>query len=268
MSWNPAGEDGCEIPGDAPGGSGGHWDGWPSAQTIRQTLSLQASDGSRRYELSYESRADGLGRVVVTGCDANGEVVADLRGDVLPAAIPLIAQLLMRMAGATPGDRRPPAPAGPATVVPGPRAPRTGELWGREETEQLVAAHREGADPAQIARRLERSEKSVRWKLYGLRLALYPEDLVSASRAAAPAGRPKPEKAYTVEEVQRQYPNAYKRWTSEEDDALKARCAEGASLAELAEEFGRNKGAIASRLLKLGAEGPAAEEAQEFGGDW
>jgi hypothetical protein len=37
-------------------------------------------------------------------------------------------------------------------------------------------------------------------------------------------------------------------------------------LAELAQEFGRNKGAIASRLMKIGAVGPAAHEAQEFGG--
>ncbi|MFF2619009.1 hypothetical protein [Kitasatospora sp. NPDC058046] len=241
-------------------------DDWITEQSTRRTFSACSPDGSRRYELSYESCADGPGRVAVTGCDANGEVVADLRGEVLPTDLPLIAQLLMRMAGAAPGGCHTPAPAGPATAVSGPRASRTGELWGREETEQLVAAHREGADPAQIARRLERSEKSVRWKLYGLRLAPYPEDLVSAPRTAPPAGL-EPEKAYTVEEVRREYPSAYKRWTAEENDALKARCAEGASLAELAEEFGRKQGAIASRLLKLGAEGPAAEEAREYGGD-
>ncbi|MER7674668.1 hypothetical protein ABTY61_40280 [Kitasatospora sp. NPDC096128] len=240
------------------------WSGRATVQSVRQTLSACTPDGSRRYELTYECEAGAQDRVSITGCDRNGELVTELRGEALLADAPVIAQLLLHAADTAAGHRQPAAP-GRGAPVPFPRAPRAGELWDREETERLANAYREGADPAQIAHRLGRSEKSVRWKLYGLRLVPCPEDLVPAPGTTASVG-PESEKAYTVEEVRRQYPSAYKRWTSEEDDALKARCAEGASLAELAEEFGRNEGAIASRLLKLGAEGPAAEEAQEYGG--
>ena len=67
-------------------------------------------------------------------------------------------------------------------------------------------------------------------------------------------------------EKRKTHPNAYKPWTDQEEEDLAARCAQGVLLAELAQEFGRNKGAIASRLMKIGAVGPAAHEAQEFGG--
>jgi len=73
-------------------------------------------------------------------------------------------------------------------------------------------------------------------------------------------------KAYTVEEKRQTHPNAYKPWTREDDEHLADRCAEGASLADLSAEFGRNLGAIASRLIKIGAAGPALEEAEEYGG--
>nr|WP_144298910.1 hypothetical protein [Streptomyces sp. TLI_235] len=69
-----------------------------------------------------------------------------------------------------------------------------------------------------------------------------------------------------MEEKRREHPNAYKRWTPEEDTNLGLRCARGVSLSALSEECGRNEGAIASHLLKIDAEGPAVEEAREFGG--
>ncbi|MFE7582430.1 hypothetical protein ACFU5Y_12845 [Streptomyces gardneri] len=92
---------------------------------------------------------------------------------------------------------------------------------------------------------------------------VYPGDLVPAPRT--PAEREEP-KAYTVEDKRRVYPNAYKPWEPADEQRLAERCAQGVSLLDLSKEFGRNEGAIASRLVRIQAEGPAAEEAWEYGG--
>ncbi|MFI9740989.1 hypothetical protein [Streptomyces sp. NPDC052494] len=88
-------------------------------------------------------------------------------------------------------------------------------------------------------------------------------DFVPAPRTPAAPEEPK---AYTVEEKRRLYPNAYKPWEPADEQRLAERCAQGVSLHDLSQEFGRNEGAIASRLLKIQAEGPAVEEAWEYGG--
>ncbi|MFJ2093801.1 hypothetical protein ACIOEW_31680 [Streptomyces sp. NPDC087901] len=75
-----------------------------------------------------------------------------------------------------------------------------------------------------------------------------------------------PLKAYTVLEKRQAHRNAYQRWTPDEEEDLLNRCAQGVSLSALAEMFGRGEGAIASRLMKVDAVGPAADEAVEFGG--
>lgn len=55
-----------------------------------------------------------------------------------------------------------------------------------------------------------------------------------------------------LEEIRKRYPNAYRPWTAEQESLLVARHAEGASLAELAEEIGRQPGGIEARLERLG----------------
>jgi len=57
--------------------------------------------------------------------------------------------------------------------------------------------------------------------------------------------------AYTIEEKRAQYPNAYRLWTTEDDNRLLQLSVSGKSLTELCEIFGRNHGAITSRLRKL-----------------
>lgn len=62
----------------------------------------------------------------------------------------------------------------------------------------------------------------------------------------------KPEKAYSVEQIRTQHPQAYRPWT-EDDDVLLAHCFDKSmSVSELAKKFGRNEGAIRSRLKKIG----------------
>ena len=57
---------------------------------------------------------------------------------------------------------------------------------------------------------------------------------------------------YSVEECRREYPNAYDPWTEEDDARLTEWWREGLSLDEIADSFGRKRGAIISRLKKLG----------------
>ena len=61
----------------------------------------------------------------------------------------------------------------------------------------------------------------------------------------------KQQKAYTIEEKRVKNPNAYRSWTKEDDALLLQLSASGKSLTELFEIFGRNHGAITSRLRKL-----------------
>ena len=59
-------------------------------------------------------------------------------------------------------------------------------------------------------------------------------------------------KKYSVKNVRREYPNAYKKWTKNEDQKLVQEYKNGRSISELADSHGRKKGAIRSRLKKLG----------------
>ena len=66
-----------------------------------------------------------------------------------------------------------------------------------------------------------------------------------------PADTPKQKKAYTMEEKRIKHPNAYRPWTKEDDAKLLQLSVSGKSIPELCEIFGRNEGAIISKLKKL-----------------
>jgi len=53
------------------------------------------------------------------------------------------------------------------------------------------------------------------------------------------------------EKVRNKYPNAYRPWAESQDEELRELFERGLSISELSEIFGRNKGAIKSRLIKL-----------------
>ncbi len=61
-------------------------------------------------------------------------------------------------------------------------------------------------------------------------------------------------KRFSLENQRTKYVNAYKPWTSEDDLKFETLRLAGKSVAELAGIFGRNKGAIYSRLKKFGLE--------------
>lgn len=78
---------------------------------------------------------------------------------------------------------------------------------------------------------------------------------------AAPEAMPKTEErpregvggeTYSVEEMRATHRNAYAPWTEEDDARLEQEARAGGTIDELAQRFGRNQGAIQSRLRKLG----------------
>ncbi len=60
------------------------------------------------------------------------------------------------------------------------------------------------------------------------------------------------EPVYSVYAARQEHPNAYDPWTEEADDQLRQMWAEGISVHEIADHFGRKSSAIITRMKKLG----------------
>jgi len=58
-------------------------------------------------------------------------------------------------------------------------------------------------------------------------------------------------KTYSVEKIRQVHKQAYAPWTTEDDNKLELLYCEGKKTKELAQVFGRNEGAINSRIKKL-----------------
>ena len=58
-------------------------------------------------------------------------------------------------------------------------------------------------------------------------------------------------KAYSVEKIRETHKQAYLPWTTEDDNKLELLFCEGKKVKDLAQIFGRNEGAISSRIKKL-----------------
>ncbi|MFI6494284.1 hypothetical protein [Streptomyces sp. NPDC050564] len=235
----------------------------PAMRPAPQAVRLELGDTHRRYSLSADPTEDGRLELTVLICSTDGVIHGELTGEVDPRDLGDIGRIVTAAATLcpTPEPPGPPPPTTPAATQV--KATRAGAPWTPEAEQYLIDAHRAGTSLQHMALELGRSENSIRWKLHGLKLAPHPADLVPSRHTAT---APEPPKAYTVEDKRKAHPNAYMPWTDQDEQYLAARCAQGASLAQLAREFGRNEGAIASRLMKIGAVGPAADAAPEFGG--
>lgn len=242
----------------------------PATTQDTTTMKLEIGGRHRRYNLHADFLPEGRAEITVVVCTPDGVIHGELTGEVDAHDLGEIGRLLASAAATAAATASLAAPSSApssasssAAPPPGVKATHRGQAWTPQAVAYLQEHHRAGKSPEQLAEELGRSENSIRWKLYGLKLAPYPGELVPAPR---PEAEPEEPKAYTVEEKRQLYPHAYKPWKPEDEQRLAERCAQGASLPELSQEFGRNEGAIASRLLKIGAEGPAAEEAWEYGG--
>lgn len=59
-------------------------------------------------------------------------------------------------------------------------------------------------------------------------------------------------KTFNIEAIRQIHPRAYEPWNKEEDEQLRQRYQQGATIANLVDEFLRQPSAIRSRLKKLG----------------
>jgi len=60
------------------------------------------------------------------------------------------------------------------------------------------------------------------------------------------------EKSYDVEAIRKEFNQANRPWSKDDDDYLRKRFLEGAAISDLVSEFGRQSGGIQSRIKKLG----------------
>ncbi|MFE7113986.1 hypothetical protein ACFU99_00965 [Streptomyces sp. NPDC057654] len=218
---------------------------------------LQIYADDRRYDLDAEPLDDGRIEVNVIISSAGGEICGDLTGEVDGTDLAPLSRLLNAAAGVCLPS---PSPA-PSAPAPSDKPVHRGAPWTEELLERLRAAHAEGKDTAALAAEFGRGEASIRWKLHHLKLEPFPDDLVPGRRALPTPEQPK---AYTVADKREANPNAYKEWKPEDDQLLARRSAQGAGIPELSQEFGRGEGAVIGRLNKIGAIGPAADEAARY----
>ncbi|AOR29925.1 hypothetical protein BFF78_01480 [Streptomyces fodineus] len=233
----------------------------PGAETAPPRVTLEVVEAGRRYCLAVEPAIEGRAEVTVLVCSADGVIQGELTGELPLADLGAMGRLITAAAAASADSaaataasstaRASPA-AGAAGAADGGRAVRPGAAWTPEDEERLCRLHQSGKEVAELAGELGRSENAIRWKLYSLKLAPYPADLVPAPRHSASvqaqAAQPK---AYTVAEKRQSHPRAYERWSPEEDERLARMHADEVPVAEMARELGRNEGAIASRLEKI-----------------
>ena len=73
-----------------------------------------------------------------------------------------------------------------------------------------------------------------------------------AKATVAAGGGAAPGTGERLAKLREQYPNAYRPWSEGDDDKLKEMFEGGSTPANLSKEFGRQKGSIRSRLIKLG----------------
>lgn len=88
------------------------------------------------------------------------------------------------------------------------------------------------------------------------RVMIFQENLdtfcVGFQKALAFLGIENKPKANKFDAVRRKFPKAYQRWTTNDDETLRKKYAEGLSIAKLAEFFQRQPSAIESRLVRMG----------------
>ncbi|MGW6569278.1 hypothetical protein [Streptomyces sp. NPDC054975] len=203
---------------------------------------VEITHEGHHYQLTLTPQPHGQSHATILVLSPGGEILSSIDGPLSHTDLQPISDLLRAAAQLPPPGAHAALPANGDI-----RATRNGQPWTTEDLDRLAAYHAAGTEPAQTARHLNRTERSVRFKLHQLRLAPFPADQITPPAQPLPAAEP----AYSVEEIRRTHPRAYQRWTPEEDARLAERHTQGASLPELIEEFGRNEGAITSRLAVL-----------------
>lgn len=203
-----------------------------------------AENGSR-YALTGTRAGNGQLTVELTVSTDQGEIRAELCGAVSDDDLQPLARLLEAASRALPGSCTPAVPS-----------PPTGGPWTPQEGAHLAARFRQERDFGTLAAEFGRSRGAIYAELKRQQLISAPQQRTTPKDEAAPTTSP------ILQQRRLIHRNSHARWSDEDDQWLSRRCAEGATNAELCEEFGRSKQAIENHLLKVGATGPAADEAR------
>lgn len=131
---------------------------------------------------------------------------------------------------------------------------RSQEPWKQMEQDLLAKALPHTNDLKFLSIVFQRSENAI--QMEARRLMAERKDLRTAcSLAPKRADHAEPvveaPKAYSVAKLRVAHAHAYARWTEEDDERLEQLFCEGRKIKELAAIFGRDTGAISSRIRKL-----------------
>lgn len=120
--------------------------------------------------------------------------------------------------------------------------------------EQALKVHPAILERDQAFRSASASADEIFSKLPTEELAALHQNFVKACGGHEPDPDAKKEPAgkSKLEKLREKHPNAYRPWSKEDDDKLQTMFEEGAKVAALVKEFGRQRGSIHARLIKLG----------------
>jgi hypothetical protein len=213
----------------------------PTAPAPMPCLESAFTEAGRRYVLTGTRCDKGQLTLEVTISSGQGAIQGDLCGAVTDDDLEPLARLLESAARTL---------ASPAPIPP----PRQSTEWAPADSTRLASRFRQERDFGVLSAEFGCTRGSIYQELQRQGLIRTP-----GSEHTTPANRPLSEAMQQRRMVHR---NSHTRWSEEEERQLARRCAEGALTPELSTEFGRSEQAIESRLLKITAVGPAADEAR------
>lgn len=199
------------------------------------------TDDGRRYVLTGTRCDNGQLTLELTISSERGDIQGELCGAVTPDDLAPLARLL-DAASCTLNT--------PAAIP----QPRQGGGWSPGDSARLAARFRQERDFTILAAEFGCSRGAIYQELTRQELIRTP-----GSDRTTPASRPLSD---AMQQRRQTHPNSHARWNDDEERQLARRCAEGVLTPELSTEFGRSEQAIDARLLKIGAVGPAADQAR------
>ncbi|WLQ45637.1 hypothetical protein P8A22_38100 (plasmid) [Streptomyces laculatispora] len=206
------------------------------------SLENSLTQNGRLYALTATRDANGNLTTEITVTNNHGEIQAELRGTLNLTDLQPLARLLH-------------------ATTPNP-APPTGSherTWSPADSTRLANRFCEERDFGVLSEEFNCRRNDVYRRLLELELIAPP----AQRRPGQPTQpQPAPTPSPVLQQRRLQHSNSHARWTEQEEAELARHCANGASVAQLSQEFGRSELAIESRLLKIGAEGPAADLAR------
>jgi hypothetical protein len=199
------------------------------------------TEDGRRYVLTGTPCDNGQLTLECTISGERGDIHGELCGAVTADDLAPLARLL---------DAASRTRTIPAAIPP----PRQGGGWAPADSARLAARFRQERDFGILAAEFGCFRGAIYEELTRQGLIRTP-----GSDRTAPASRPLSE---AMQQRRQTHPNSHTRWNDEEERQLAQRCADGVLTPELSTEFGRSEQAIDARLLKIGAVGPAADQAR------